>query len=123
VKSSKFTEEQIVAILRKQEAGMATTDVRRKHGISAHVPQVEVQVCVSACNKGCDSLLMQLAGVMTLVQERSRRHAKVEAFIAGTAGFHGVEHRDVGGLGAHHSSVEGTGERLPWLRSEIVAHP
>lgn len=31
---SRFTEEQIIAILREQEAGMKTSDVCRKHGIS-----------------------------------------------------------------------------------------
>lgn len=31
---SRFIEEQIIAILREQEAGVATADVCRKHGIS-----------------------------------------------------------------------------------------
>ena len=35
MKRSKFTEEQIVAILRKQEAGARTADVRRRHGVSS----------------------------------------------------------------------------------------
>ena len=34
MKRSKFTEEQIVAILREQEAGSKTVDVCRKHGVS-----------------------------------------------------------------------------------------
>jgi len=34
MKRSRFTEEQIIAILREHEAGAATTDVCRKHGIS-----------------------------------------------------------------------------------------
>ena len=35
MKRSRFTEEQIIAILREQEAGSATADVCRKHGISS----------------------------------------------------------------------------------------
>ena len=35
MKPSRFTEEQIIAILREQEAGAATGDVCRKHGLSS----------------------------------------------------------------------------------------
>ena len=35
MKRSRFNEEQIIAILKEQEAGMATTEVCRRHGISA----------------------------------------------------------------------------------------
>ena len=35
MKPSRFTEEQIIGILREQEAGAATADICRKHGISS----------------------------------------------------------------------------------------
>jgi putative transposase len=35
MKTSRFTEEQIIAILREQDAGAATAEVCRKHGISS----------------------------------------------------------------------------------------
>ena len=34
MKRSRFTEEQIIAILREQEAGAATAELCRRHGIS-----------------------------------------------------------------------------------------
>ena len=35
MKRSRFSEEQIIGILKEQEAGMATADVCRSHGISS----------------------------------------------------------------------------------------
>lgn len=35
MKGSRFKEEQIISILREQEAGVTTADVCRKHGISS----------------------------------------------------------------------------------------
>ena len=35
MKRSRFSEEQIIGVLKEQEAGMATAEVCRRHGISA----------------------------------------------------------------------------------------
>ena len=35
MKRSRFSEEHIIAILKEQEAGMATADVCRRHGVSS----------------------------------------------------------------------------------------
>lgn len=38
MRKSKFTEEQIIAILAEQERGMATEEVCRRHGVSETLP-------------------------------------------------------------------------------------
>ena len=35
MKRSRFSEEQIIAVLKEQEAGVATADICRKHGVSS----------------------------------------------------------------------------------------
>jgi putative transposase len=35
MKRSRFTEEQIIAVLREQEAGVPTAEICRKHGVSS----------------------------------------------------------------------------------------
>jgi len=35
MKRSRFSDEQIIAVLKEQEAGMATADVCRRHGVSS----------------------------------------------------------------------------------------
>lgn len=35
MKRSRFSEEQIIAILREQEAGIATAEICRRHGVSS----------------------------------------------------------------------------------------
>lgn len=43
MKKSRFTEEQIIAILQEQEAGLTTADVCRKHGVSTATFVLQVE--------------------------------------------------------------------------------
>ena len=66
MRRSRFTEEQIIAILAEQERGIATAEVCRRHGVSsAIVLQVEGQVW----RVGCVSDARRLK---TLEQENAR---------------------------------------------------
>jgi len=47
MKRSTFSEEQIIAISKEQEAGMATADVCRRHGISEGVEQLLIHEFVA----------------------------------------------------------------------------
>jgi transposase-like protein len=43
MRGSRFTEEQIIAIVREQEAGTKTAEVCRKHGISDRSPPTRTE--------------------------------------------------------------------------------
>ncbi|MBL6613010.1 MAG: transposase [Reyranella sp.] len=44
MKRSRFTEEQIIGILKQHQTGFGAKELCRKHGISCHVSQVAVAV-------------------------------------------------------------------------------
>jgi hypothetical protein len=44
MKRARFTEEQIIGVLKEHEAGAKTADLARKHGVSEK--QAQIQVCV-----------------------------------------------------------------------------
>ena len=44
MKKSRYTEEQVIGILKQHEAGLKTADVCREHGISGDVLRLEAEV-------------------------------------------------------------------------------
>ena len=46
MKRKRFTEEQIIAVLKEHEAGMKTGDLAPKHGISLRGPSVRKPHCI-----------------------------------------------------------------------------
>jgi putative transposase len=50
MKRSRFSEEQIIAILREQEGGVATAEICRRHGVSsATILQMEGEISRHGC--------------------------------------------------------------------------
>jgi hypothetical protein len=49
MKPSRFTEEQIIGILREQEAGATTADMCRKHGVSPTAPTGALVAIAAHC--------------------------------------------------------------------------
>ena len=47
MRNSRFTEEQIIALLAEQERGLATAEVCRKHGIKNKIPRPDFDVTMT----------------------------------------------------------------------------
>ncbi len=92
MKHSTFSEEQIIAILKEQEAGMATADVRRRHGISSATfhkwevkfgrREVRLRQLGGPLNQSRQPLLRGLLGLnsrtnLKLSSDRSKRYKSI----------------------------------------------
>ena len=60
MKRSRFSEEQIIAILKQQESGVAASDVCREHGISSAT--FYIYGCLSHCKIFADLIRRQVPG-------------------------------------------------------------
>ena len=60
MKRSRFSEEQIIAILKQQESGVATSHVCREHGISSAT--FYIYGCLSHCKIFSDQFRRQVPG-------------------------------------------------------------
>ena len=89
MKRSRFTEEQIIAMLKEQEAGMSTADVCRKHGVSSatfykfKARYGGLEVSDARRLKALDGLApvspdSQAVSVLALMNSRGERHFRPE---------------------------------------------
>ena len=75
MKRSRFTEEQIIGILREQEAGMKTADVCRKHGISEGT--FYIYGCLSRCKVSLELNFRRIPGCKHLSGVAGLRRAQM----------------------------------------------
>ena len=52
MKRKRFSEEQIIAVLREHDAGAKAADLARKYGVGSHAAQLEGQVWRAGCLRG-----------------------------------------------------------------------